>query len=63
MMEIRIRRLDDGYQYEHLQDNGVAIATQEITAFDAIRSMVGQVGQWEEERLTILRHILKKGER
>lgn len=60
MMEIRIRKLEDGYQYEHLQDNGVAVATDEITAFDALRSTVGQIGQWEEERLAGLR-ILKKG--
>lgn len=50
MMEIRIRRLGDGYQYEHLQDNGIAVATQEITAFDAIVSMVRQIGDWEAKK-------------
>ena len=48
--EIRIRKLGNGYQYEHLQDNGVAIATKKITGFDAIRSVVSQIGSWEEEK-------------
>lgn len=50
MIEIRIRKYGNGYQYEHLQDNGVAIATQKITGFDAIKSVVGQIGSWEEEK-------------
>ena len=47
--EIRIRKLGDGYQYEHLQDNGTGVATKEITGFAAIRSVVGAVERWEEE--------------
>lgn len=48
--EIRIRKLGNGYQYEHLQDNGVAVATEEITGFTAIRSVVSAIGDWEEEK-------------
>ena len=48
--EIVVRKFENGYQYEHLQDNGIAVATQEITAFAAIRSVVSAIGDWEEEK-------------
>ena len=48
--EIRIRKLANGYQYEHLQDNGVVVATKEITGFAAIRSVVGAIERWEKTK-------------
>lgn len=50
IVEIRISKVGDGYEYEHLQGNGVAVATLEITAVEAIRSAVRQIADWEEEK-------------
>jgi len=47
--EIRVRKIGNGYQYEHLQDNGIAVATQEITGFAAIKSVVSAIEDWEKE--------------
>lgn len=48
--EIRVRKLENGYQFEHVQDNGTAVATGEITGFAAIRSVIGAIERWEEEK-------------
>ena len=49
IVEIRLRKLEGGYQFEHLQANDIAVATEEITAFDATRFAFRQIVEWEEE--------------
>lgn len=49
--EIRIRKLENGYQYEHIQDNGTGVATGEVTGLEAIQSVVGAIVEWEGEKV------------
>lgn len=49
IVEIRLRKLEGGYQFEHLQANDIAVATEEITAFDATRFAFRQIVEWEED--------------
>ena len=48
IVEIRVRKLEGGYQFEHLQANDIAVATEEITAFDATSFVVRRIAEWEE---------------
>ena len=50
IQEIRIRKLGYGYQYEHVQDNEVVVATKKITGLEAIRSVVGAIERWEKTK-------------
>ena len=52
MLEIRIKRVEGGYQYSHRIYNGSEVATADpITAFDALRSVISQIEEWEKEEL------------
>ena len=49
MLEISIEKVEGGYKYAHRQHNGIEVATDTITAFDALRSVLSQIEEWEKE--------------
>lgn len=52
MLEICIKKVEGGYRYSHKQENGTTVATgNPITAFDAFRSVLSQIEEWEKEEL------------
>ena len=50
MIEIRIRKLGNGYQYELFQNKELSGGVSGLTAFGLIKAVVGKIERWEEER-------------
>lgn len=61
--EIKIRKFGNGYQYLYVQDDGGAVGTGEVTGLEAIRSIVGAIVQWEEEKVAMGQYGDELGEK
>lgn len=49
MIEIRIRKLDDGYEYDLFRDKKLSGGVKGLTGFELIKAVVVKIERWEEE--------------